>query len=144
MAEPNGLKLTHNIRVGPGIVLFYRRWFPTHHRDRLYDIKFTLAFSMQIVVGSSKFVSASVRASVRPFLSDDSKCSCGHRNEKPYHFFFECPKYDNERSITINHLSTTLINLNLFLHGDRNLSIASNSEIVTTVLTFIALSKRFA
>ena len=81
---------------------------------------------------------------VSRYLSEDSKCSCGHRNETPYHFFFECPNYDNERSITINHLPTALINLNLILHGDRNLSIASNSEIVTTVLTFIALSKRFA
>jgi len=57
--------------------------------------------------------------------------------------FFDCPKYTIERNVTIKTLSPTHLNMHLLLHRDRNLSIASNNEIIHTILTYNQITERF-
>ena len=76
-------------------------------------------------------------------ISENSYCTCGHRNETTQHFLLDCPEYTQARNVTINSLSPTHMNTHLLLHGDRNLSIASNNEIICTVLNYIQITERF-
>ena len=77
-------------------------------------------------------------------LSGNPRCICGYHNETPKHYLLDCPNYKIAWNSTINALQSEYIKTNLLLHGDRNLSIQTNTTIINATLNFILMSERFA
>ena len=77
-------------------------------------------------------------------LRDNPGCLCGFNYENAYHFFLECPFYNNIR----RYLFLVLriygdIDLNVIIYGNENLSLVQNIDICTAVHNFIRDSHRF-
>ena len=73
-------------------------------------------------------------------------CPCGHREEDPNHFFFNCPLFDIPRQHLIQSLlqiENIEINLNSLLWGDIKLDKHTNEQIFLSVHKFILDSTRF-
>ena len=77
-------------------------------------------------------------------LRDNPCCSCGFACENSFHYFLECPIYIQQR----HHLFVILqiygvIDLDVILYGNENLSVEQNIDIFDAVHDYIRLSKRF-
>jgi hypothetical protein len=81
------------------------------------------------------------------FVEDDPSCGCGFEIEDPYHFFFVCPRYAQNRVILFDSISRlvpdTAPRLSLLLRGDVNLSVDKNTAICEYVQAFIKTTGRF-
>ena len=73
-------------------------------------------------------------------LIENPSCRCGHPQETAEHFLLHCPLYTRIRTDTIAKLNQTIHTL---LHGDPVLTLDNNTDIFSTVHTFISMSKRF-
>ena len=80
-------------------------------------------------------------------IVSDPSCSCGHRREDPYHFFFQCTKYINLRQILFNKLdwlpNDLHLDVNLITHGSMLLTRQENECIFQSVFEYIKKSERF-
>ena len=77
-------------------------------------------------------------------VKDNPFCSCGSFIENAHHFFIECPIWHDLRLELISTISElTPLNLNIFLYGDRNLSLEQNMTIFHSVQRFIKNTMRF-
>ena len=77
---------------------------------------------------------------------DDESCQCGYPHENPYHFFLQCPLYNNIRPIlndAVVRQGNPDITLDILLYGSNNLNFEQNLSIFKAVHEFISLSKRF-
>ena len=86
------------------------------------------------------------------YLSEIASCTkCGYPNENNYHFFLECPAYNNQRRILFESLQNVIELesmspgqiLNTLLFGDRQLPYKINCSIFEAVQLYIKSSKRF-
>ena len=76
-------------------------------------------------------------------LSENYECSCGNPREDANHFLLACPKFHNERMLTIEILPPVAKNIRCLLQGNTDFSISFNNYIFLTVQEFIVLSGRF-
>ena len=72
-------------------------------------------------------------------------CSCGEHTETAYHYFLECPKYNDKRadmmrSLQLNNLPS---NIDSLLNGCDQFSVMENEKIFEIVGQYIKESKRF-
>ena len=75
---------------------------------------------------------------------EEESCQCGHRNEVPFHFFFECPRYIALRNnLFMSVAQHTDCSLKTLLFGDPELNRKQNCDIFDAVQHFITLSKHF-
>ena len=75
---------------------------------------------------------------------EEESCQCGYRNEDPFHFFFECPRYVALRNnLFMSVAQHTDCSLQTLLFGDPKLNHKQNCDIFDAVQHFITLSKRF-
>ena len=76
-------------------------------------------------------------------IIDDSRCSCGNDREDVPHFFFQCPLYNDLRSL-FDEVDTTIpINVHNFLFGCENATISNIKNLFAIISNFILQSKRF-
>jgi hypothetical protein len=75
------------------------------------------------------------------YLIDNPKCSCGSRSERAYHYLFMCKNYTNLRSSM--YFYTGGHDINIILHGSRDLSDEVNNNILQSVHDFFIKSRRF-
>ena len=79
-------------------------------------------------------------------VEDSPYCNyCPTMEEDPYHFFFVCPRYVNERTLMFGNISH-LVNvprLHTLLCGDVDLSTDDNKSIFNSVQNFIRDTDRF-
>ena len=66
---------------------------------------------------------------VRRHLADNPACQCGYQYENSKHYLFDCPLFNNARSVSIGKISNVNYTLDCLLYGNQNLSIVENSEI---------------
>ena len=76
-------------------------------------------------------------------LSENYECSCGSPREDATHFLLACPKFYNERKVTIDILPPVAKNIRNLLQGNTDFSVSFNKYIFLTVQEFIVLSGRF-
>ena len=70
-------------------------------------------------------------------------CECGH-TENTYHYFFDCPLYNEQRIKLANNINTlTTLSLSTILFGNADLPDTINSAIFTHVHEYIKTTKRF-
>ena len=75
---------------------------------------------------------------------DDPPCACGAPFEDAYHFFFNCPLYDDIRlDLLTSVTSVTICNLSNLLYGNNDLDLDQNKVIFDAVHLFIKQSLRF-
>ncbi|PJE78524.1 hypothetical protein CI610_02532 [invertebrate metagenome] len=80
----------------------------------------------------------------RANLVDSPACQCGHPCEDSYHFFFNCPLYNNLRGTLIADLAWYgPVNVNILCNGDTNISSTDNIKIAKVVQNFLRRSGRF-
>ena len=75
---------------------------------------------------------------------DDATCICGNAVEDCFHFFFECPLYDNQRQklfADVNNICT--VNLDVLLFGENEMDLVTNKQIFESVHEFIKSTGRF-
>ena len=71
-------------------------------------------------------------------------CQCGALAENPYHYFFECANYQDQRDSLFQSISDINdIQLNTLLFGNPELSLVQNQTIFEAVHKFINSTKRF-
>ena len=77
-------------------------------------------------------------------LTNSQNCICGHEIEDSYHYFFECPMYQNYRIILMNKLRK-FGNLEAedIIYGSESLELSSNKEIQILLQNFIKATNRF-
>ena len=80
---------------------------------------------------------------VRRHLADNPACQCGYEYENSKHYLFDCPLFNNARSVSIEKISNVNYTLDCLLFGSQNLTFVENSEIFQHVSSYIILSKRF-
>lgn len=72
---------------------------------------------------------------------------CGFHTENANHFFFECPKYNDERNCFFHQISMLNlqkpITLDLLLYGDNDVSYDENVKLFKLVHEYIKKSRRF-
>ena len=77
----------------------------------------------------------------------DSSCRCGNVRETRLHYFLECPQYVILRNQLFESLSwlpnNIIIDINLLLCGNENLTERENELIFDSVFEYIKKSKRF-
>ena len=77
-------------------------------------------------------------------LRNDSVCACGYKTENSKHYFFDCPLYIQERTLTILTIpNLRSLSTKCLTHGDNRKTFADNSLIFEKVQEFIILSNRF-
>ena len=93
------------------------------------------------------------------YIPDPACTSCGHRQEDPIHYFFECPTYQGARQILfrtvgtmssdifpdINHLTNKRAKthfIKILLNGDSRLSLENNQKVFDYVQAYIEDSGR--
>ena len=77
-------------------------------------------------------------------MIDNASCHCGAVSESPYHYFFECPDYNELRAILVQTIERyTECTLNTVLCGVKDLNVGENRAIFDAVHTFITESRRF-
>ena len=76
-------------------------------------------------------------------LSLNKRCECSPVEEDANHYLLKCPRFANEREVTINTLLPIALNIETLLFGNPYYSIAFNSYIFLTVHEYIVLSSRF-
>ena len=72
--------------------------------------------------------------------------ACGYGQESNYHFFSECPLYNDIQLIlydTVLSLENIDFSMEILLYGSNHFSYAENLVIFDAVHAFIAQSKRF-
>lgn len=82
------------------------------------------------------------------FIRENSVCDyCGFHTENANHFFFECPKYNDERNCFFHQISMLNlqkpITLDLLLYGDNDVSYDENVKLFKLVHEYIKKSRRF-
>lgn len=76
-------------------------------------------------------------------IIDDPYCICG-AVETTKHFFLECHRYNDQRTVLLNRLSSFCTpNLKFILFGDKKLDNQTNTQIFLAVHKYILDSKRF-
>jgi hypothetical protein len=76
-------------------------------------------------------------------IVDSPLCSCG-KVENTYHFFFDCPNYDNQRLELFNSLPPNCdLTLHTLLNGDDTIEQTANKSIHDSVHKYINQTKRF-
>ena len=80
-------------------------------------------------------------------VEDDPSCRCGNEIEDPYHFFFVCPLYDNQRRMLLESLSHSIPDvaprLSILLRGDPRSTNTINEHIFNFVHVYFKDTKRF-
>jgi len=88
--------------------------------------RFSNIHHARLRIGSSKL---KAHLHFNLFVEDDPSCSCGFEIEDPYHFFFVCPRYAQNRVILFDSISRIAPDaaprLSLLLRGDVDLSAGS-------------------
>ena len=75
---------------------------------------------------------------------NDTRCSCGHPNENPYHFFFQCPLFDQDRDILMRDIQgITDMTVQNLLFGNADLTLEENKRVFDGVHKFIVNTRRF-
>jgi hypothetical protein len=70
-------------------------------------------------------------------------CECGDI-ENTSHYFFSCPRYQDERNVLLNNLSEiTTVTLNVLLYGDNSIADDLNEAIVLHIHSYLHRTKRF-
>ena len=79
-------------------------------------------------------------------ISSSPDCSCGETHETSFHYFFECPNYDNERLRMMTSLDSNAFpkELNVILNGCENLTVRENEVLFEIVQKYIKETKRFS
>ena len=76
-------------------------------------------------------------------LIDSPRCQCG-KLENNFHFFFECARYSDHRTVLLNTLSNICtVDLNTLLRGDDSKDAQTNILIFDAVFKYIKSTKRF-
>jgi len=112
----------------PNILYFYgQRWASVHHS--------------RIRMGCSKL---NYDLCYKLYVTDDPACQCGAAMETAYHFFLECPNFNQIRGILLATIEpVSECNINVILNGNKHLSKANNYTIFDAVHAFIISSNRF-
>ena len=75
---------------------------------------------------------------------DSMQCDCGAPVENAHHYFLECPLFNDNRNSLINKIGyLTLINTNILLYGNAELTLEDNKRVFDAVHEFITKTKRF-
>ncbi len=75
---------------------------------------------------------------------DSPACSCGARKENAFHYFMMCPKYTVIRQELHSELvKVAKYSIGTILHGDKDRSVNTNTNVVYLVHNFILQSERF-
>ncbi len=71
-------------------------------------------------------------------------CSCGNQAEDSYHYFFECDNFLVQRQELFDMLTDfEPITVDLFLHGNSDLSPNENTLIFSSVQQYVLDTNRF-
>jgi hypothetical protein len=78
---------------------------------------------------------------------DNPMCICGSDYEDPFHFFYMCPMFRNQRLIMFQAISSLNIDLNtctidMLLFGDENMDFETNTRLFKAVDAFIESTGR--
>ena len=77
-------------------------------------------------------------------IVESPRCICG-KIENNFHYFFECHRYNQQRQVLINKVSTKAVcSLDLLLYGDESLTYDANVSILEAVFDYIRATKRFS
>ncbi len=77
-------------------------------------------------------------------IRDDPYCECAEVVEDAEHYFFQCPWFQNQRTILLQSLQMFLpLNTIDLLKGKPQLSYPENCIIVSAIQSYIKTSKRF-
>jgi len=69
---------------------------------------------------------------------------CPNQVEDPYHYFFVCPKFTEQRISLLNDISViSQPRLGIILYGDESLNTDTNCSLVECIHRFIANTGRF-
>ncbi len=94
-------------------------------------------------LGCSK-LKAHLHFNLHVHVIDSPLCTCGPIIEDPSHYFLKCPLYQQQRIVLFNKINIIRPpDIALILHGDRNLTVDENLNIVLSVQTFINTTRRF-
>ena len=77
-------------------------------------------------------------------VANDPSCECDEEIEDAVNFFFECQRYDIQRTVLFNATRNFHpLSINIFLFGNPDLSDQDNQIIFDAVHSFIKSSRRF-
>ena len=84
--------------------------------------------------------------------SDSPSCLCGHQNENTEHYFLQCPRFDHQRIIMENSISTILNSAFRNMHRKNKIDILTHGQnippdkvraVAQAVFQFVNGTKRF-
>ena len=110
-------------------ILYYygQRWPAVHHA--------------RLRMGCSKL---NADLCLKLHVIESSSCDCGNELENSFHFFFDCPRFVNQRQTlfqTVRQYSH--ITHDILLHGNPTLNFIENTAIFSAIHKFIEECKRF-
>ena len=138
-------KLKTNVRNAPSLhvlKLLLKKEFPDKPTLYYYGERWTSVHHSRLRMQCSKL---HYDLHCKLFVRDNSICSCGAAKKTACHFFMHCPLYEDIRAALFNAVSKhTACNIETFLYGDNNLSIAAKKVVlVQFMIIFVALKDLF-
>jgi hypothetical protein len=75
---------------------------------------------------------------------DSMECLCGYYKEDAEHYFFQCPRFEEQRTAMMILIQAIKVpSTNLLIYGDPDLTLGQNVQVFEAVHSFITDTERF-
>ena len=136
--------LHHDIRHAPNVGSFKNKLTPHLHKNHLFNLgnRWPNVQMARLRIGCSGLNS---HLCLNLHVIESPQCICGHINENPEHYIFDCRLFTeqrNELNQTLSKFEGHIIDIDDILYGCPDLSWSENKDILFAVHKFINESGR--